>query len=1609
MSSRLWRAYFENDLEKFRGLLGLSEDRPRGTHDFHASSLTNESSFDIPSPLRRSSTFGNTAASGNEPKSVLVLNRFQINSRLPANIVANPLAPIAGVTLLHHAASANKLEYVEALLRSPQTDIFLQDFESGWTALHRALYFGNISIAKQILSRDENSYGLVKIKDREGSSPFELFESTIKTENNRTQPKSDVDRDFDDDDNGSENGDSDTEHADLEVGEFKGDFLGDEAYVWGSNKNLSLGFSDGDDRQFPERIPIPNPNVTVEPQDAIITLAPVYIKDIQMAKFHTAIITTASSGNLFVCGHGPGGRLGLGHESTEFTFKPVLLPRRVRCIALGENHTVVVMENGDVFTWGSGRYGQLGYSATIDKNGEEEYQLVPRQVFTNLRRERIIGAATSRHHSVVHTTTSIFVFGKNEGQLGLVDADSRTLETQTSPRRVASAAFSDQPISMITATEKATAVLLESHVVWVLMNFGIMKVAFPFDRFMDTGLKPTRPTAKYHSRPNFITKISSGGGTIAALSRMGDVFTINVDKTTATTTRGLPIPQRIWSLRKRHMAVRDVDVGQNGAVIICTESGSVWQRTRRSKVKETAGQGGIQIAPASASQQIDRAKDYKFARVPGLTHIIAVRSNAFGSFAAIRRDVDVLKTQLDIREATLWDDIGSLLSFYDEPIVLDLEAVESGRDYGKSDIERARDRAIEWFLQKDLINVLKESIHEMDLTEYDTVIKSAELDEVGISIPAHSFVLTGRCPRLRSLFAKAIESGTARHESLLELHHESGGTFDLTFKGVDWFSILAFVFYLYKDIIVSIWTRFTRNKEQAQQFQRVRLELAMLAKHFGLTQLAAVASGLNTTNLSLNTDFEEAIDDPLFPETGDMLLELQDKTVKVHSSLLCARCSFFDALYHGGSGRWLASRKGEEQYAADQLVRVDMKHVPLQTMEIVLKFLYADKSTHLFDKVQVPKDGLDGFLDLVIDVLGVANELMLDRLVEICQRTIGRFGMCYIYYSKMIRSLTYFKVNTRNATSILAAISESSVSTFKEACLEYIFTNLDTMMETRALHELDADLMAELDMAVKERQLAYLPTVRSGRIEEDLLDRHPHLVGEAENEKRALLQLLDSGHTSNLAAETDITGSPTSYRQSSSFRAGSYEKQRRRRSSKSGQERTLTKSPALGPVQGSELIFNFDDEDAAARATKATISQSPGFNRKDSYGLGATTSKSDVWYDCKGKQIAEGGSNEDAKLAPSSNQPVSGEVVSRSMESGSKQPWTLEPGIQSSKLDMREIMAQANKSRTSNLSLGLSSGSLEPMGIGSIPTPSFTAPITAKVSQKERKRQQQQQQLKTLQTPSKVAAPALLSSPDQPLATKASPWKAIRSPSNPLSIKQPISSPLSTPGRDHSQNKILDTFDTPPTQHSTPAKQVPPRQTHFHNPKQNLPTPPHQTQNRGYHRGGEVVSPMRSVSAPMTPRPGEFPAIGARIEQVHLPLAEIIQQEQIQQDIIRGKGPKQSLQEIQQEQEFMDWWEKESERYQQEEHEKQLLQQGQKAGRPRGRGRGGPRGGRGGLGSRGGKSGQSGNANPQGKDASVSTPPNRGHSEGSNARGRRRGRGKGGPEIVKPGGSSVNL
>ena len=142
---------------------------------------------------------------------------------------------------------------------------------------------------------------------------------------------------------------------------------------------------------------------------------------------------------------------------------------------------------------------------------------------------------------------------------------------------------------------------------------------------------------------------------------------------------------------------------------------------------------------------------------------------------------------------------------------------------------------------------------------------------------------------------------------------------------------------------------------------------------------------------TLHNDLEMAIRDDEYFQDGDLGIELDGETVLAHGALVCHRCPFFKGMFHGrAAGRWLSSRQDQDQDMPEPTV-VDLTHITPDIFKFVLRHIYADGDERMFDDV-VTAD-LDTYLDLVIEVMSVANELMLDRLAQCCQKIIGRYGM----------------------------------------------------------------------------------------------------------------------------------------------------------------------------------------------------------------------------------------------------------------------------------------------------------------------------------------------------------------------------------------------------------------------------------------------------------------------------------------------------------------------------------------------------------------------------------------------------------------------------------------
>lgn len=1275
---------------------------------------------------------------------------------------------------------------------------------------------------------------------------------------------------------------------------------GDELFVFGSNKNLSLGVGDEDDRQYPERIHLRRPDELVhrfyedylDHQDietsatlpdisAIPTLVrnrPLVIQDVVMAKLHSAILTADPVSNFYICGVGRGGRLGLGDENTQFKFVPVqgpLADKKIRQVALGQNHTMAVAGNGELWTWGLNSESQLGYALPPPMKADEEpMSLIPRQVFGPLKKEIIQGVAASSHHSVAHTGTSLYCWGRNVGQLALMDADSRSLEVQSTPRKVAASLLS-APIEMVSAIDKATTCLLSNRTVWVFAHYGYNLVKFPFpDVFTNHNLTATSFSNHYDPGRREIKYITSGGDTIAAVSTSGDLFTMQLNhkgdlgQSAASTTNPVKIksaisqPLCIWDSRKDGVA--SVGVGEHGSVIICTESGAVWKRVKRTKSK-TAGFGD--------SNDVRRKDFFKFQRVPCITNCVGVRSSIFGAFAAIRKDSKVMSEEITISGQTLWDDVGTLLCLRGFEAPEPSNKIKESRKSWYAAIRRERPGSIPYEILRstDIENDLQHWLQVNSFQYDDCAVDICTSSLPDLRMPVHGWVLAGRSPVLREALSEVRLVGSVTTDAF-SLNLDQGRIL-LAFFEIDLFSILNLMTYLYQDKIIPVWKYTREAPPNAFRFRQVRAELMKIATRLSMPKLEAAVRLQASLEPSLDADFKEAISHASFFDDGDVIVELEDEEVELHSQLICKRCPFFEGMFHGRSqGQWLAGRRLE----LEEKVRIDLKHVSPETFEYVIAFLYADVGSELFNDVAV--DSLDELSDVVLDVMSVANELMLDRLSQICQALIGRF------------------VTTRNISNLLNEISPCSVSEFKDAGLEYICLQLESMLENHLLDDLDEDLLLELDEMVRDNQLARLPFARSGRAELLLHEKYPTLAGDIDEERQARVK--DMAY--KLVQKEDERRLSSSYK----ARFGSLDEltplatpDTVRRKSKGGRNEPF--SPNLRPRKSQgDLIFDMEED----LSLLGSPSSPPTESLESRLAIDATITSQlpEALRGSKGKERAEyiqspspGSTLPESipfDLRPNNSQPQGPLGTSIPKAGGA---WA-SSALTTSKLDLKDIMSEA--SSKSALTAGLNAQKTKDAA---------TARTQSKVSQKERKKQLQQQA--AAQAAAKEEQINQIPWEQVPAGSRPAPWK-VTSPAPKTSLKDAMVSESRMPRAVSANAKPLVASETTPK--STPRRTASP-DTRFPG------------QGRTNSSPAVTAGTANPAKKPLVPHSKSYVTTTPKSEPIlGLSLADIIGQQQREQEIVKEAVAKRSLQEIQQEQAFQEWWDQESRRAQEEEARK---------------------------------------------------------------------------------------
>ena len=144
------------------------------------------------------------------------------------------------------------------------------------------------------------------------------------------------------------------------------------------------------------------------------------------------VVAVTQEGDMYVWGRNDMGQLGLGFQGAEDTrtrYKPTLLELfsangvklEVIDVALGLEHTVVLVSGGRVYAWGSNQHGQLGIDVTPDLT---PFTSVPTAI--DVGGESVMNVSAAAGHNVALSFTGgVYTWGANqEGQLGLGGCES---------------------------------------------------------------------------------------------------------------------------------------------------------------------------------------------------------------------------------------------------------------------------------------------------------------------------------------------------------------------------------------------------------------------------------------------------------------------------------------------------------------------------------------------------------------------------------------------------------------------------------------------------------------------------------------------------------------------------------------------------------------------------------------------------------------------------------------------------------------------------------------------------------------------------------------------------------------------------------------------------------------------------------------------------------------------------------------------------------------------------------------------------------------------------------------------------------------------------------
>ncbi|XP_072250913.1 inhibitor of Bruton tyrosine kinase isoform X2 [Leuresthes tenuis] len=892
---------------------------------------------------------------------------------------ATTLRDAFGRTALHLAASLGKKALLEWLLESRSADLMVKDKESSWTALHRSAFYGQIHCLISLVKHG----GPLSTLDKEGLSVLDL---TMKDRPTHVVFKN-------------------TDPT--------------EVYTWGNNTNFSLGHGNQESRHHPEIVDM-------------FARTGVYIKQVVLCKFHSVFLS--QKGQVFTCGHGQGGRLGHGDEQTYLVPRMVegLMSHLCSQVAAAKDHTVVLTEEGYVYTFGLNTFHQLGLAPPPASAH------VPKQVFSKtLKGRTVIGVAAGRFHTVLWTREAVYTIGLNGGQLGYL-LDPNGEKCVTAPRQVSALHNKDVTIAMAAASDGATVVVTEKGDVYLLADYQCKKMAsrqLNIKKVLVSG-----GSLDHRIDPQILNE---GGGekvTVLALDEAGRVF--------CWRSSGSSVRQCRWAY-PRQVFMSDIALSKNSMMFV-TADGEGFSGVWAGEYKKFGEKKDVTVEVCGHSDAGALYERIRLEKLPFVHRAVSITMDSKGrNFGVLQADPKTSLYEVPIISPSSFSQhFWNLLGEADETDSIHDVTLQAG------------DRTFP--AHKYILSMRSEFFRKQFMAEpcgvddeLDKEVRRSE-DAVGCDllilekIPADMleyalhFIYTDSCELLVHGARPRVSGVSAGQNQDSEQERLISSLQDLDLRRCPALDVYRSLSPSNKGESNKAKNKGSKpgKKGRGSKGEKAGANegganpvktLQAIAKKLGLGSLSARLDGVKYEDGKIYVVNKKTGSKPKFYQKKcsylcDVTLKSEDGIeFPCHKSVLCARLEYFNSML------------GNPWIEATSCSALEMP-TSSEILQVILEYIYTDESPTTKESLNV---------EFVCNVLVVADQLLITRLKEMCEVVITE------------------NLTLKNAAELLEFATMYNAEQLKLSCLQFIVLNMAALLESKALDILSDEVLVELSAAYR--------------------------------------------------------------------------------------------------------------------------------------------------------------------------------------------------------------------------------------------------------------------------------------------------------------------------------------------------------------------------------------------------------------------------------------------------------------------------------------------------------------------------------------------------------------